>query len=258
MQRMHIKPEFSPSISDEQVVSNVSNVSNVPDDSEEEDCTNDPYVPFHGKMMDCGISGVGRNEFSKSHTMTKSTEKTILPDLEKLDIPNDVKIEAERIFRKLETNTKRGRRRKKLLFYCIFTAYTILNQPKDPKSIAELVDISSTQITKAFSMCSESQTNYKAPNVNWTPIDFIPQYLESCGLSPDCEEEVIQFAKEILDKDPDLYESYPQVVAAGILQYYMTINGAININKKKFADIFKKSEMTISKMYKKIAQIHNS
>lgn len=210
------------------------------------------------QVIDYSVSGLGRSNFSNCHMLTKKTDKSILPDLDKLNIPDDIRIEAEGVFRELKTNTKRGRRRRKLLFYCIFVAYTKLGQPKDPKTIADMVGISSTEMTKAFSMCSESQTNYKSPIVHWSPMDFIPEYLEQIGLEMDCLDDVMKLSQNILDKDPDLYESYPQVVAGGILMYYMTINGVININKKRFAEVLKKSEMTISKMYKRIAQVHNS
>ena len=207
--------------------------------------------------VDCSVSGIGRTDFSKCHMMTKKADRSILTDLDKLNVPNDIKVEAEGVFRQLNTNTKRGRRRKKLLFYCIFIAYTKLGQPKDPKAIADLVGISSTEMTKAFSMCSESQTNYKTPIVHWSPLDFIPEYIESVGLELDCLDDVVKLGTEILRKDPELLESYPQVVAGCIIMYYMTINGAININKKRFAEVLKKSEMTISKMFKKVAKAHN-
>ena len=208
--------------------------------------------------IDCSVSGMGRGDFSKCHQMTKKADRSILTDLDKLNIPNDIKVEAEGVFRQLNTNTKRGRRRKKLLFYCIFMAYTKLGQPKDPKAIADLVGISSTEMTKAFSMCSESQTNYKTPIVHWSPLDFIPEYIEPVGLELDCLDDVLKLGREVLEKDAELYESYPQVVAGCIIMYYMSINGAININKKRFAEVLKKSEMTISKMFKKIAKAHNS
>jgi len=201
--------------------------------------------------------GVGRSEYTNCHVIPKITEKSILPDLLKINIPDDIRNEAEKIFQQLKTNTKRGKRRKKMLFYCIFNAYKSLGQPQDPKVIAELVGISATEITKALSMCSESQTNYRPIAVFRQPLDFIPIYHSEVGLNPDCLSSVLELAHSILNKDPDLYDEYPQVVAAGILHYYMTING-VSVDKKQFAKIFKKSEMTITKMFKRICNIDNS
>lgn len=198
----------------------------------------------------------GKVEYTKCHSIPKSADRSIMNDLEKLNLPEDVKLEAERIFHRLSTSTKRGKRRKKLLFYCIFNAYNMLGQPQDPKFIAELVDISPTEMTKAFSMCSEIQTNYRPPNIHKTPLDFLPQHIQRVGLDSTCTDDIMALGSEVLLKDPELYEHYPQVVAAGILLYYLTING-ISVDKKKFAELFRRSEMTIVKMFKRISQVHN-
>ena len=200
--------------------------------------------------------GIGKSEYSHCHAIPRLSERTINPDLEKLNLPDDVRLEAERIFQQLATNTKRGKRRKKLLFYCVLNAYNTLGQPQDPKLIAELVGISPTEMTKAFSMCSQAQTSYKPLTTFRSPLDFIPSHIELVGLNSDCIPDVIKLGTEILERDSELAEHYPQVVAAGILLYYMTINGA-TINKKKFAETFRRSEMTINKMFKHISQIHN-
>lgn len=229
-------------------------LNNYPDE-----CDN-PYQNASGMAFDSSSVFIGqgiKNEFTNFHAIPKSSEKSILSDLDKINISDDVRIEAERIFQQLETNTKRGKRRKKLLFYCIFNAYLSLKQSKDPKYVAELVGIAPTEMSKAFSMCSESQTNYRPPSVFHSPIDFIPEYHRKVGLDESCLDSVLDLAKTILKKDPDLNENYPQVVAAGILLYYMTING-VSVNKKEFSKLVRRSEMTISKMYKRISYIHNS
>ena len=213
---------------------------------------------IYKQVVDFSVSGNGRSDFSNCHNITRKADRSITSDLEKINLPDDVKIVAADVFRKLITSTKRGRRRKKLLFYCIFVAYIELKQPMEPKTIAELVGISSTEMTKAFSMCSETQTNYKTPIIRWKPLDFIPEYIEKLGLDADCLDDVNKLADDILNKDPDLYESYPQVVAGGIIMYFMYINGVVNIDKKLFAKVLMRSEMTISKMFKRIAQVHSS
>ena len=204
------------------------------------------------------VGSNGKSEYTNCHAIPKLSERSIILDLDKIDIPEDVRNMSEQIFQQLETNTKRGRRRKKLLFYCIFNAYKELGHPQDPKLIAELVGISATEMTKAFSMCSELQTNYKPSSVFYSPLDYISiEFLEEVGLDEQCLDDILKLGQSILEKDPDLYENYPQVVAAGIILYYMTINGA-TVNKKEFARVVKRSEMTISKCLKRISQVHNS
>lgn len=201
--------------------------------------------------------GIGKSDYSNCHAIPKYSDKSIISDLDKINIPDEIKNLSEQIFQQLDTNTKRGRRRKKLLFYCIFNAYNQIGQPQDPKFIAELVGISHTEMTKAFSMCSELQTNYKPNTTFHSPLEFVEQYHEQIGLDPKCLPDVLVLGTEILKKDPDLNENYPQVVAAGILLYYMTINGA-SINKKEFSKIVRRSEMTISKVLKRIVHVHNN
>lgn len=201
--------------------------------------------------------GIGRSDFSNSHQMSKIVEKSISAELAPLPLPDDVKQYADRIFQQLETNTKRGKRRRKLIFYCILTAYNLLKKPQDPKIIAEIVGIADTEMTKAVSMCSELQTKFRAPTTFRLPTDFIPEYAHIVGISESSINDVMNLGYEILEKDKDLLENYPQVVAAGIILYYLTING-VTVNKREFAKIIKRSEMTISKMYKRIMTIHNS
>lgn len=200
-----------------------------------ENCSNDPRY----------------QEFSKD------SEKSIFGDLQRINIPDEIKIEAERIFKQLDMNTRRGKRRKKLIYYCVNNAYKTLNRTQDPKVIAKIVGIPPTEITKANSMCSETQTGYRPPRTHKTPLDFLPECCSRIeGLDDNCLSDIKILAESILQKDSELLEAYPQVVAAGILLYYLTIKGAV-VNKKQFASTFGISEMTITKMFKRISEIDN-
>ena len=87
-------------------------------------------------------------------------------------------------------------------------------------------------------------------------FDFLPLYFSYTGLDKESLKDVISLAKEILEKDYDLYDESPQNVSAGIIHYFMNINGA-----KYSANITKnigKSNSTILSWSKKIAKIHNS
>ena len=200
--------------------------------------------------------GCGRSEFSKHHAIAKTTEKSIVQDLDLIDLPEEVKREAQVIFNSMKVPTKRGTKRKRLLFFCINQAYVNLKQPKDPKMIANQLGIKSTDISKSSSMCSSSQTGYKPVPTFYHPIDFIPDYMKAVGLDESCVESVKKLGHEVLQRAPDLTDEYPQVVAAGLLLYYMIIHG-ITVNRKEFAGKVLRSEMTISKMYKRISEIHN-
>lgn len=201
--------------------------------------------------------GLGRSGFTNCHVIPRMSERSILHDLEPLTFSEDIRNEAERIFQQLEIKTKRSKRRKKLLFYCVFNAYKSLGQSRDPKTVAEEIGMSPNEMTKALSMCSECQTGYRPPSVFHSPLQFLPEYYAQTNLDPSDYSMIDTFAKNILAKDPDLLQHYPQVVAAGILLYYTTING-ITVDKKKFSELVRRSEMTINKMFKRISNLDNS
>jgi transcription initiation factor TFIIIB Brf1 subunit/transcription initiation factor TFIIB len=184
-------------------------------------------------------------------------DRTILPDLDKIQISDEIKYQAEKIFKQLGTGTRRGLKRKKLLFYCVYNAYKSLGILEDANTVADLVGIPYSEITKAFSLFSEGKTLYRAPITFRTPIDFIHKYYSEVGLGPESLRPLLDIAEEVLELDPELDENYPQVVAAGIIFYYLTING-ISVNKEEFAKLIGKSPMTIAKMSKRISTIHNS
>ena len=191
------------------------------------------------------------------HNASKNNDRSIIKDMESIAIPDEIKIKAEEIFGKLNSATKRGNRRKQLVFFCIYNAYNELQYPQDPKQIAILVGIKNSEMTKALSMFSEAQTGYKPPSIQITALDLLPQYCVNLGLREDAVLDVLAFANKILQIDLELNETFPQKVAAGILLYYATING-IKVDKKEYAKMIQLSEVTINSMYKQVARLDNS
>ena len=187
---------------------------------------------------------------------TKGSERSILRDMDNIMIPDEIKIKAEEIFGKLNSATKRGNRRKQLVFFCIYNAYNESLLPQDPKQIAYVVGIKNSEMTKALSMFSEAQTGYQPPAIHVTALDLLPKYCENLGLPTDMINDVLAFAQKVLNLDTELKETFPQKVAAGILLYYATTNG-INLNKKEYAKMIQLSEVTINSMYKYIARLDN-
>lgn len=216
------------------------------------------YFDGNGSCSQCGIC---RQQIYGLDTPTisngRSSEKSIVKDMQNLALPEEIKIRAEEIFARLNCATKRGNRRKQLVFFCIHNAYIEFGNPQDPKSLAEIVEIKPSEMTKAFSMFSEAQTGYKPQIVHITATDLLPQYCEKLNFSSETIEDVISFAHRILKLDPELNETYPQKVASGILLYYAITHG-IEISKKEYAKMMKLSEVTINNMYKSIAKIDNT
>jgi transcription initiation factor TFIIIB Brf1 subunit/transcription initiation factor TFIIB len=195
-------------------------------------------------------------DLSKSYVASKNGDKSMWKEMEYLDIPETIKQKADEIYVILSHMTKRGNRKKQLLFFCLYNAYIEMRQPQDPKSIAKMIGLTQSEITKAFTTYADYQTGYKPRQITITPFDLIPKYCKELNLTKEIQEEILNFAKNILNKDPSLYQTFPQKVAAGIIKYYLSIGG-IEINRSQYSQIIDLSEVTINTMYKRIASIDN-
>jgi len=196
-----------------------------------------------------------KSEWNSSYVHIKA-EKSITGELVTKNFPCEVKVKANGIFINLKTGTHRGRKRKQLIFFCVYHAYKELNLHCDPNLIAKEIGIRQGDMSRAFSTFSPVQTGYQLLNRQSTCIDFLPDYCELVGLSREMVPLVTQLADELICKDPLLKERFPQTVAAGILRYFTMINGMV-IDSGSFASSMHLSEATINAMLRQIQQVDN-
>lgn len=200
--------------------------------------------------------------YTNHHAIPRNNEKTIRPDLESLGLPSDIVIESDKVYQDMDyMGTKRGRRRKMLLFYCAFTAYNQLGISIDPFTLAKTCGLEKSGVSKALSMCSPVHTNSNAMLVLHTPDSFIRKYYnilnEEWVAFPDgALEDIMNINREVMEKDPSLSDEKPQTVAAAILVFYLHMHG-YSIDKSKYKVIFERSDMTINKIKKKIIEAYN-
>jgi len=183
-------------------------------------------------------------------------EKSILPDLETVEVSETIKVKAEEIFQQLRCTTKRGHRRKLLIFFCLLNAHRECGICIDPKLLAIKVGINPSEATKASSMFSESQTGYRPKLVKISALNIIPEYCQVLNFDTDTIEQVLELGREILAKDPTLEEAKPQNVATGVLVYFCQINGVV-FPKKELSKALNLSEVTINSITKRVNIIHN-
>ncbi len=225
-----------------------------------------------GELKDVNMRGVNiddvnyeeENEYEETEIhvdiltdiSNKITDKSITQDMTDLLVADNIKEKANEIYTKLEISTKRGGRRKKVVFFCLFQAHRELDIPCDPRILADIVGIKTNDISRAFSMCSPIETGYFPPRKRCSFMDFIPIYYHLTGLSSLNLLDVEELAKDISEKCPPIQDELPQTVAAAILMYYMDINGvSCTFN---FSKTVNRSEMTLVQMKKRIEGIHNS
>jgi len=197
--------------------------------------------------------------YTNHHAIPRSNDKTLRPDLEKLGLPVNIINAADDVYQNMSVGTKRGKRRKMLLFYCIFTAYNRENIPIDPFTLAKTCGLDRSGISKALSMCSPVNSS-SSTLFRYTPVNYIPVYynkLKEWVTFPEtAENDIMAMTEEILTKDPNLADEKPQTVAAAILVSYLYLNG-ISIDKEKYNSIFGRSDMTINKIKKRIMKAYN-
>lgn len=211
----------------------------------------------YGICTSCGeiVMSNGNDEWSRYRT--SKVDRSIKNDIEKMAFTQDIKIRADLIYHTMNSTTHRGRRRKQLLFYCIYNACKELKVHYDPKYIANQIGITDGDMTKALSLFSEVQTGYSTSTSGFTtPLDYIPDYCRQIGLTEEAIDDVNSLAIDIINKDKTLRDSFPHTVAAGILKYYTLIRG-LKIDNKVYASVVGLSEATVSTIYRRISSIDN-
>ena len=202
-------------------------------------------------------------EFTKTHVLTKNKVRSLKPALESAGFPAEIVIKADEIFSQMESGLKRGSRMRQLMFFCVHSAYNCMRIPEDPTHLANMCGITTSEISKAFSMCSPAKSNYKPPNIQWEPKDYLKFYynkiveLDILAFNDDVLTDIENICYEVMEKSLDLKDEKPQTVAAAVLVFYLSLHNCA-IDSKKYNEIFNRSSMTICKIKNKVSQAYNS
>jgi hypothetical protein len=225
------------------------------------DCPHE-YIDTNGLCIGCGTIQEswyqkGRVYYSKTplHNLTKVNDRNILKDLAGYNFPEDIKYEANDIFRKIGMPTKRGNERNKMLFFLVYTAFRQKGRFVNPQVLGKEMGLSPGDINRALTAFSEVQTGFRPKIKRATPLDALPELCASLELES-ITEDVLEMAKEIMEKCPSLNEEFPHKVSAGILSYFMEING-IKIPQELFKKKVDFSDVTIKDIHQRITKIHN-
>ncbi len=196
-------------------------------------------------------------------SMKMKTDKYALEELNEYPLQPEIKQRAHRIYTDMKLPTHRGNKRKQLLFFCIYNAHLEylhehpeIEEDIDPGYVRQMVGISHGSMRRAVSMFSELQTGYRSKTGKANPIGMIRGYCMENNISEELVDPIKEIGKKILEKEPKLFEEYPQTVAAGLIKYTLMTIG-VEIDSKSFAKNVRLSEATINSMYKRIAKIDN-
>uniref|UniRef100_A0A6C0BMB4 Transcription factor TFIIB cyclin-like domain-containing protein n=1 Tax=viral metagenome TaxID=1070528 RepID=A0A6C0BMB4_9ZZZZ len=212
-------------------------------------------------MTDLSIQDPAINpiEEDKPKKKIKNPEKSIRSFLEDLQLPDDVKNEAESIYSRLHISQRKRKKRLLVVYYCLYNAYKVLGLSYVPNLLADMVGIDRKDISKAISSCFPLQSGYYPPQVQRNPRDFIPQCIEVLNLDLMLADEVIDLYNQVMksEKSRLLAEKAPQSVAAGMIMYFSSTRGFI-VDKEQFSKLIGVSEFTLDTITKLIIHVHNT
>lgn len=151
----------------------------------------------------------------------------------------------------------RGANRRSLIASCVFYACKVNGCTRSTKEIAKIFELAPKEMTKGCKKFAQFMKEYhKIYNMrSSTPEHFIKRYCIKLGIHKECANEAVIIANNI-KKLGLVTDHTPPSVAAGSIQLMIKMNN-LDITKKQISEVFEISEVTISKIYKKIEQYAN-
>jgi transcription initiation factor TFIIB len=140
---------------------------------------------------------------------------------------------------------------------CLFHACKLQGEPRSPKEIADIYDLEIKNVNKGCRKFLEL-IDIESLNTEFNSsrsFDFIDRFASKLNLSP----EYIQIAKDISKNihKLDIASTHePPSVAAGCI-LMVSVVYRLDITKKQISDVFRISDVTISKTYRRIYPFHN-
>jgi len=140
---------------------------------------------------------------------------------------------------------------------CVFYACKLQGEPRSPKEIADIYDLEIKNVNKGcrrfleFIDLESLNTEFSSSKSS----DFIERFASKLSL----DDQYIKIAKDISTNihKLDIASTHePPSVAAGCI-LLVAVMYHLDITKKQISDVFKISDVTISKTYRRIHPFHN-
>ncbi len=149
----------------------------------------------------------------------------------------------------------RGKNRISLIAACVFFACKRKGMTRSPKEIAEMFDINYTDITRG---CKNFQKFIKKGNIDINTgfslsEDFVSRFCKDLHIKEKYINQAVQIAKNIRNMNIASVHT-PFSIATSSILLMAELNNIDNINKRRLANKFGVSEVTIAKTFKKIEE----
>ena len=198
------------------------------------------------------------NYISPPKERKNKAERNIISEMTGLAFSDEIKLYANNVFHRLGCPVKRARRRNLMIFYCIYKAHIENGITVTPSQIATLCNIYPSEVQTAISMFSRDDRSTSQSQIKFVnPLDLIPEYCNNLGISEETTKLMITFGQTIINKSPKIVdETYPQIVAASVMQYYFKTNGIV-VSEASFSKVVGRSIPALKATYLKISEIDN-
>lgn len=193
------------------------------------------------------------NEFS----YTTKNNRSIISYLKEYQFPDDIKYRANFIYSKMTLSIRRQNNRKFLLFFCVYSAYKELNINVNPSDLAKIFKLKDGETKRTLTMFGPLKTGYKPVQRVISPSDYLVDFCIQLDMEQ-YTDELFNFSQSLLENHKELLQFVSQTVAAGILMYFMIMNGIESIDKKLLPEVTNRSETTIIAMYKRICELETN
>lgn len=194
---------------------------------------------------------------------TKGSIKTIFSDLK---IHNGVVNEAiisktEEKYKKIVGDTTvRGDKRKGIVAACLLHVFYEMGDAdiKTIKDLEVLFSLSKEKISMGMKAYHAKFPESRTHNIK--PVFLIKKTMKQVGISMEKYDKIVEIANNIENRDAIINRSSPQSVAPSIVYYYLCLDPEykklIDMTKSKFASLVDLSDITITKIVKKINEIY--
>lgn len=216
-----------------------------------------PLLPK--SSMGTVISGSANNPLAKWHRWNSMPYKerslwivfTIIQNnCIKGGLPTIISDEAKKLYKEVsESIISRGKVRRSLIACSVYFACKKLNVARSDREISSLFNLDIKDMSKGQKKFRKIVKDSFAPS---RPKDFIPRFCSMLHIS-DEHQEVIQHVVSILLEKKILIGNIPPSIVAGSI-YFVSENYKLGINKKAVSTNCYISEVTITKMYKKLEE----
>jgi transcription initiation factor TFIIB len=174
------------------------------------------------------------------------------------DLPVCISDVAKVLYKDLsEKIISRGKVRKSLIACCVYFACKKKNVARSDKEIADLFKLNIREMSKGQKKFRKIFSSFNDMEDNFTPtrpVDFIPRFCSKLMINEN-HKTIVEKVIEISIEYRILLGSTPPSVVAGSI-FYVSDHYKLGISKKKIAKECFTSEVTITKMYKKLL-VHN-